>query len=107
MFHRPYIFTETKVTTNVNGLPFFTTGKTDRDLGWKALFPTNKKEQEDKLPPLQQNEPVQSKIDIHEGKTTPPKPFTEGQLITLMKTCGKFVEDEEDRKSTRLNSSHV
>ena len=96
MFHRPYIFTETKVTTNVNGLPFFTTGKTDRDLGWKALFPTNKKEQEDKLPPLQQNEPVQSKIDIHEGKTTPPKPFTEGQLITLMKTCGKFVEDEDE-----------
>src|SRR5699024_12518615 len=72
------------------------TGKTDRDLGWKALCPTNKKEQEDKLPPLQQNEPVQSKIDIHEGKTTPPKPYTEGQLITLMKTCGKFVEDEDE-----------
>lgn len=96
MFHKPYIFTETKVTTDINGLPFFTTGKTDRDLGWKALFPTNKKEQEDALPPLQQNEHVQSKIGIHEGKTTPPKPYTEGQLITLMKTCGKFVEDAEE-----------
>ena len=40
--------------------------------------------------------PVQSKIGIHEGKTTPPKPYTEGQLITLMKTCGKFVEDLEE-----------
>lgn len=48
------------------------------------------------LPPLQQNEQVHSKIGIHEGKTTPPKPYTEGQLITLMKTCGKFVEDQEE-----------
>ena len=28
--------------------------------------------------------------------TQPPKPFTEGQLINLMKTCGKYVEDSED-----------
>ena len=40
--------------------------------------------------------PFNSKISIHEGKTTPPKPYTEGQLITLMKTCGKFVEDNEE-----------
>lgn len=96
MFHADYVYTETKVTTDVNQLPFFTTGKTDRNLGWKALFPTNQKEKEEKLPPLRQNEPVQSKIGIHEGKTTPPKPYTEGQLITLMKTCGKFVEDRDE-----------
>lgn len=96
MFHTDYLFTETKITTDVNQLPFFTTGKTERDLGWKALFPTAKKEKEEKLPILQKNETVQSKIGIHEGKTTPPKPYTEGQLITLMKTCGKFVEDNEE-----------
>lgn len=97
MFHTDYLYRETKVTTDVNGLPFFTTGKIERDLGWKALFPTAKKEKDEKLPPLQQNEQVQSKIEIHEGKTTPPKPYTEGQLITLMKTAGgKFVEDVEE-----------
>lgn len=96
MFHTDYLYTETKVTTDVNKLPFFTTGKRETDLGWKALFPTNKKDKDEKLPPLQQNEQVQSKIGIHEGKTTPPKPYTEGQLITLMKTCGKFVEDNEE-----------
>lgn len=96
MFHTDYLYRETKVTTDVNGLPFFTTGKIERDLGWKALFPTAKKEKDEKLPPLVQNEQVQSKIEIHEGKTTPPKPYTEGQLITLMKTCGKFVEDVEE-----------
>ena len=96
MFHTDYLYTETKITTDVNNLPFFTTGKTERDLGWKALFPSTKKEKEETLPPLRQNEPVNSKIGIHEGQTTPPKPYTEGQLITLMKTCGKFVEDNEE-----------
>lgn len=96
MFHSDYLYTETKITTDVNQLPFFTTGKTERDLGWKTLFPIAKKEKDETLPPLQKNEQVQSKIGIHEGKTTPPKPYTEGQLITLMKTCGKFVEDSEE-----------
>lgn len=31
-----------------------------------------------------------------EGMTTPPKPYTEGQLIGMMKTCGKAVESEEE-----------
>ncbi len=96
MFHKNYLYTETKITTDVNKLPFFTTGKTEKDLGWKALFPTAKKEKDHTLPLLQRNVQVQSKIGIHEGKTTPPKPYTEGQLITLMKTCGKFVEDKEE-----------
>ena len=26
----------------------------------------------------------------------PPKPYTEGQLIAMMKTCGKLVEDKEE-----------
>ncbi|MBO1913000.1 hypothetical protein J4G37_50365, partial [Microvirga sp. 3-52] len=39
MFHTDYLYTETKITTDVNKLLFFTTGKTERDLGWKVLFP--------------------------------------------------------------------
>ena len=33
---------------------------------------------------------------ITEGQTTPPKPYTEGDLITMMKTAGKQIEDEEE-----------
>ena len=46
------------------------------------------------LPPLRMQEAVQSDIGIKEGKTQPPKPYTEGQLIAMMKTCGKLVEDK-------------
>ncbi|MEI4769078.1 DNA topoisomerase 3 [Psychrobacillus sp. FJAT-51614] len=97
MFHNDYLYTETKVTTDVNGLPFFTTGKTEREKGWKALFIRSAKEsekEEPSLPPLYDQEKVESDIGIKEGKTMPPKPYTEGQLIAMMKTCGKLVEDK-------------
>jgi len=97
MFHSDYLYTETKVTTDVNGLPFFTTGKTERDKGWKALFVRSsieKEKDEPSLPPLLEQEKVESDIRIKEGKTVPPKPYTEGQLIAMMKTCGKLVEDK-------------
>ena len=99
MFHRDYLYTETKVTTDVNGLPFFTTGKTERDKGWKELFAAPKKakdSEEPPLPPLEREETVQSEIGIKEGATQPPKPYTEGQLIAMMKTCGKLVEDQSE-----------
>lgn len=99
MFHTDYLYTETKVTTDVNGLPFFTTGKTERDKGWKALFARSTKESEKdepSLPPLIESEAVESQIDIKEGKTQPPKPYTEGQLIAMMKSCGKLVDNKDE-----------
>ena len=69
------------------------------DKGWKSLF-SNEKEpastKEPTLPQLKLHEEVKSKATIQEGKTSPPKPYTEGQLIAMMKTCGKFVEDQID-----------
>lgn len=99
IFHTDYLYTETKVTTEVNGLPFFTTGKTERDKGWKALFIRSSKETEKddpSLPPLYEKELVESNINIKEGKTIPPKPYTEGQLIAMMKTCGKLVDNKDE-----------
>ncbi len=103
MFHTDYLYTETKITTEVNKLKFFTTGKTERDKGWKALFvraqsdkDKDKDKEEATLPPLHENESVESAIGIKEGKTQPPKPYTEGQLIAMMKTCGKLVDDKNE-----------
>ena len=59
-------------------------------------FSKRNKKDEPTLPPLRQHEPVESDIGIKEGKTMPPKPYTEGQLIAMMKTCGKLVEDKEE-----------
>ncbi len=97
MFHRDYRYAETKVVTDVNGLAFLTTGKTDLEQGWKDLFPTAREaKQEPALPELREQEQVKADIAVKEGMTVPPKPYTEGQLIAMMKTCGKYVEDLED-----------
>lgn len=96
MFHSDYIYEETKVITDVNGLQFETTGNTEISKGWKELFSEIKKEPLQALPLLTNGEKVLGIVKMIKGMTTPPKPYTEGQLITMMKTCGKTVENEEE-----------
>ncbi|WP_142318760.1 type IA DNA topoisomerase [Bacillus cereus] len=103
MFHSPYKYEETVITSDLNGLLFTTKGKAEKSLGWKELYVTDKIEEEDDqekvsiLPVVKQGEFVQGLVKSKEGVTTPPKPYTEGQLITMMKTCGSSVEDEESK----------
>ncbi|MEG0473411.1 MAG: DNA topoisomerase III [Solibacillus sp.] len=96
MFHSDYIYEETKIITDVNGLLFETTGNTEISKGWKELFTEAKKEVVQTLPTLTNNEKVLGAIKMVEGMTTPPKPYTEGQLIGMMKTCGKAIDNEEE-----------
>ncbi|MFD4820145.1 type IA DNA topoisomerase [Peribacillus butanolivorans] len=103
MFHEDYVYEETKVITDVNQLDFETTGKTEINKGWKELFnipiedaKESKKDATQALPRLEKDENVESIVKMKEGVTSPPKPYTEGQLIPMMKTCGKTVENEEE-----------
>ncbi len=40
---------------------------------------------------------------IHQGKTSPPKPYTEATLLRAMETAGKQVDDEELREMLKNN----
>lgn len=101
MFHHDYEYEETTITTNVKTIEFNTTGKIEQLKGWKELFPTMEKKEKKKeeematLPPVEKGMKPDASIRIAEGKTNPPKPYTEGQLINMMKTCGQQIEDEE------------
>lgn len=94
-----YIYSETTIITDVNGVAFQTVGRQPLNLGWKTILQSKEEEDEKKespvLPAVAEGDTVTSDIELKEGVTTPPKPYTEGQLIQLMKTAGKFVEDEE------------
>lgn len=98
MFAEDYIYEETTILTDMKGIDFKTIGKTEIEKGWKAIIQTAEKEDENNqsLPVVAKNDSVQSKLDIIEGFTKPPKPYTEGQLINLMKTCGKYVEEDDE-----------
>lgn len=98
MFVEDYIYEETTILTDVKGIDFKTIGKTEIEKGWKAIVESTEKEVEEnqRLPVVAESETVESKLEIIEGFTKPPKPFTEGQLINLMKTCGKYVDEDEE-----------
>lgn len=94
MFLPYYEYEETTIITTIKELPFKTTGKIEKIQGWHEVYPS--KAQDIRLPQVTKGEQVEAIPAITEGQTTPPKPYTEGELITMMKTAGKQIEDEEE-----------
>ena len=96
----PYTYAETAVTVECAGSEFTAKGRTVKNQGWRALDAAYRasmkntepdKDTEDKaLPELAEGQelPV-SGAAVKEGKTTPPKHFTEDTLLSAMETAGK------------------
>ena len=106
---QPHTYAETSVTVECAGAAFTAKGRTVKHPGWRALdaayranlknAPEPDKEVESKtLPELTegQNLPL-SGAAVKEGKTSPPKHFTEDTLLSAMETAGKedMPEDAE------------
>lgn len=102
MFYTDYVYEETNIITDVKSLEFLTKGRIEVEKGWKMLFSNEKNEGDEKtasekaLPSLSEKDSIVGILKTIEGHTSPPKPFSEGGLINLMKTAGKMVEDVED-----------
>ncbi len=97
MFADPYEYEETTIITQVGDANFKATGKVPTKQGWQALFDDHKADQQEAatLPIVHQGDQVQANLQTPQKETTPPVPFTEGTLITAMKTAGKTLDDEE------------
>ncbi|UCZ55183.1 DNA topoisomerase III [Bacillus shivajii] len=95
------IFNYTTIHTLVDErATFISKGKELVQLGWRRILGNENKNKQDKeeqqLPNLENGEEgIALNAYTKEGKTQPPKRYTEGELITLMKTAGKHIEDEE------------
>ena len=92
----PFVYLETEARLDCGGNAFSAKGKTVVQPGWKAYADA---ELTDKaLPELSEGQflPVSS-CEVKEGKTTPPKHFTEDTLLSAMETAGKedMPEDAE------------
>ncbi|MFC4184324.1 DNA topoisomerase III [Saccharococcus thermophilus] len=94
------VFDYTTVTTLVDGRArFISKGKQQIQEGWRKVIAPREEDEEAILPALRQGESGDVlDVRVKEGKTQPPKRYTEGQLITLMKTAGKFLDNEELEK---------
>ncbi|MFJ7469701.1 DNA topoisomerase III [Peribacillus frigoritolerans] len=96
------IFDYTTIKTLVDSrAEFISKGKQQIQEGWrKVIFQNNDKDDDDIiLPSVSKGDSGKvANIKVKEGKTQPPKRYTEGQLITLMKTAGKHLDNEELEK---------
>lgn len=99
--HYPASVSEyTTIRTKVDGrADFVSKGKVQLEEGWRKVLPQKEKDKDPELPKIFKGDSGEvKKVDVKESKTQPPKRYTEGQLITLMKTAGKYIEDKELEK---------
>mgnify|MGYP001944564419 CR=1 FL=1 len=98
------IFNYTTIHSLVdNRAEFVTKGKEQIEEGWRKVIYLSKENSDSdegqNLPSLQEGELGQvTKVDLKKGETQSPKRYTEGNLITLMKTAGKHLDDTELEK---------
>jgi len=107
----------TTVLGKVDTLLFKATGKQIISLGWHEVYEDLKvdeaeakelkkepKETEEKILPIfEKGESGPHSPEIHKGKTSPPKYYTEATLLRAMETAGKLVENEEMRELMKDN----
>lgn len=95
-------YSETVITAKCGESVFTAKGKTVLQDGFKAVQKLYKGEQEkeDKgqaLPSIDHGEVFTAKAEIKEGKTSPPKPFTDDTLLSSMENANK-AETVAERK---------
>ena len=101
---QPYTFAETVVAVECAGAEFTAKGRTVKNHGWRALdaaYRTGLKnaepETEDKaLPELSEGKLLTvSSSAVKEGKTNPPRRFTEDTLLSAMQNAGNEEAPED------------
>lgn len=84
---KPHIFEETTVELACGSLPFKAKGKTVLSKGWNVLNPKEEKEK-NQIPKLCDGDILNiQKVEVKEGKTSPPKHFTEDTLLSAMENA--------------------
>lgn len=89
----PCRYSETSVVLECAGHEFKARGKTVTDPGWKAYLPASGDEKDgDDAPPVPELSEAAvlslAGVELKEGRTTPPKRFTEDTLLQSMETAG-------------------
>ncbi|MDL2224219.1 topoisomerase C-terminal repeat-containing protein [Bacteroidales bacterium OttesenSCG-928-M06] len=94
----------TTVTFGIDETMFEVKGSVMKRIGWREVLNEKSDEAEDatELPEINEGEtyPVSS-IDLQEKQTKPKPLHTESSLLGAMETCGKDLENEEQRLALR------
>ncbi len=109
-------FLQTTVTGTVRKVAFKVNGKQITNPGWKVIYTNDKindvshdgteTREEDKertLPQFVKGESGPHQPQLSKKTTTPPKPYTEADLLRAMETAGKTATDETVREVLKEN----
>jgi DNA topoisomerase-3 len=107
-FYPAYIYQQTKVSLLIAGGHFTTQAKTEKQLGWKVLFPQSKKakitddsnqDHIQTLPPLIADQVLHClQGELLEKHTSPPQSFTDATLLAAMTGIARYVSDPGIKK---------
>ncbi|MEE0481348.1 MAG: DNA topoisomerase, partial [Mitsuokella jalaludinii] len=115
-FYPVHTYDQTKVEVSYKEETFTASGRTERDLGWKVMYQSQKKKQEsdeedekeDKednaktLPAMKKKDDVAwQRGRMLEKMTKPPTRFTASTLLAGMKEIHKYVKNPEAKKQLK------
>lgn len=92
IFFPPFVYEKLEVVCKFSGLRAFATGSAVINQGWRTLY----KEAEGKyIPSMKEGDAVTVRdVDMEEGRTTPPKYYTDATLLEAMLNIGRQMEDD-------------
>lgn len=97
-------FLDTRIELSCDNERYRVRGKTYIGMGWRAAFDgeadddeaEDKKESVSRLPQLKKGDRLQvAEAGYESSKTSPPKRYTEGTLLTAMKTVHRLITNEK------------
>ena len=114
VFYPECKISNTMVEGLVGTINFKASGKQILEPGWRLVYAKDSKnnaekdEKEEKseeqlIPEFTVGEKGEHEPFVHQGRTSPPKPYTEATLLRAMETAGRQVEDEELRELLKNN----
>ena len=100
-FLNDYIEINRSLIFDISGFEFISKGKTPIENGWKDVYNLENfddniiKETNQKLPNIKKGEISNiEKIEQKEGKTSPPKRYTEASILEAMESPSRFLNNE-------------
>ncbi len=101
VFYPQCLKEHTTVDGKTAGKPFVAKGVVVLSQGWTVLYPKKDDGEEPELPVFLDGESGNHEPYVKEGKTKPPRYFTENSLLGAMETAGNLVDDELMREALK------
>lgn len=111
VLYPPYEYEETKVMIEIEKEIFIATGRTIKNLGWKAVYEKEEQEEEEterlqELPAWKEQEVLKPiELLLTEGKTTPPAHFNEATLLSAMENPTAYMETKDKTMEKTLDET--